>query len=202
MKKIMSDAMGLSDIGQIIPPSQFNLVDADDYILHEDNEKIFFMIKSKSDEYAFTNLGLVHVDGASAMSKKRTVRRYEFYKYSPSSVTIETAGTIDLDAEIKFKLGEKVFSIDVDKKQIEQLKDLYKTLVQIEKINYSNQIKLDIAHKTLEIAATSVGRSNCSGDLSQEFKEVNQYTFNWINHYRNEYIKKDFSDVYEKYINN
>ena len=198
----MSDAMGLSDIGQIIPPSQFNLVDADDYILHEDNEKIFFMIKSKSDEYAFTNLGLVHVDGTSAMSKKRTVRRYEFYKYSPSAVTIETAGTIDLDAEIKFKLGEKVFSIDVDKKQIEQLKDLYKTLVQIEKINYSNQIKLDVAHKTLEIAATSVGRSNCSGDLSQEFKEVNQYTFNWINHYRNEYIKKDFSDVYEKYINN
>ena len=108
------------------------------------------------------------------------------YKYAISNYT-----------EDKFNKKDEEYEQLVDK-----LKDLYKTLVQIEKINYSNQIKLDIAHKTLEIAATSVGRSSCNGDLSQEFKEVNQYTFNWINHYRNECIKKDFSDVYEKYINN
>ena len=31
-KNLASDALGLSDIGKIIPPSQFNQTDIDDYI--------------------------------------------------------------------------------------------------------------------------------------------------------------------------
>lgn len=202
MKKLMSDAMGLSDIGQIIPPEQFNMVDADDYILHEDNEKIFFMIKSRSDEYAFTNLGLIHVDGTSAVSKKRLVKRYEYYKNVPSEVTIETAGTIDLDAEIKFRLGGKVFSIDVNKNQIELLKDLYKSLVAIERIIASNESLLQCSLQTLDIASKSTTGTYCTGDLSQEFKQINEYSFNWIRSCRNEYIQKDFTNIFEKYLYN
>ena len=52
-KNFASDALGLSDIGKIIPPSQFHQTDIDDYIFHEDGEKIYFVIKSKSDEYCF-----------------------------------------------------------------------------------------------------------------------------------------------------
>ena len=37
--------------------------------MHEDGEKIYFLIKSKSDEYCFTNKGLLHLDGTSATSK-------------------------------------------------------------------------------------------------------------------------------------
>lgn len=33
-KNFASDALGLSDIGKIIPPSQFNQTDIDDYIFH------------------------------------------------------------------------------------------------------------------------------------------------------------------------
>lgn len=44
-KNFVSDALGLSDIGKIIPPSQFNQTDIDDYIFHEDNEWIYFVIK-------------------------------------------------------------------------------------------------------------------------------------------------------------
>ena len=69
--KIASDTLGLSDIGKIISPNDFDKVDGDDYIFHEDNEKIFFVIKSKSDEYVFTNYAVIHVDGSSAVSKKR-----------------------------------------------------------------------------------------------------------------------------------
>ena len=200
MKKLMSDAMGLSDIGQIIPPEQFNMVDADDYILHEDNEKIFFMIKSRSDEYAFTNLALVHVDGSSAVSKKRLVKRYEYYKNVPSEISIETAGTIDLDAEIKFKLGGKIFSIDVNKNQIELLKDLYKSLVAIERTVSGNQSLLEHSFQTLELASKSTNGTYCTGDLSQEFRQINEYSFNWIRSCRNEYIQKDFTNIFEKYL--
>ena len=71
LKKLASDALGLSDIGRIISPSDYDKVDADDFIMHEDEEKIFFLIKSRTDEYCFTNLVLIHFYWTSVVSKKR-----------------------------------------------------------------------------------------------------------------------------------
>lgn len=130
-KSFASDALGLSDIGKIIPPSQFNQTDIDDYVFHEDDEKIYFVIKSKTDEYCFTNIAFIHLDGQSAVSKKRTLKRYPYRYFAPSGIKIETAGTMDLDAELKFNLGELHFSIDIDKSQIEQIRDIYKALTAI-----------------------------------------------------------------------
>ena len=65
----MADVLGLSDVGSVITPKDYDKVDADDYVMHEDGEKIYFLIKSKSDEYCFTNKGLIHLDGTSATSK-------------------------------------------------------------------------------------------------------------------------------------
>ncbi|MBM9839723.1 PH domain-containing protein, partial [Rhodococcus hoagii] len=125
-KKIAADALGLSDIGKIIEPQDYDKTDADDYVMHEDNEKIYFLIKTKADEYCFTNLALIHVDGERATSSKRTLKRYPYSQYKISDVFLETAGKVDLDVEIKFKLGGEQFDIDVHKDQIEKLKDLYK----------------------------------------------------------------------------
>lgn len=130
-KSLASDAFGLSDIGKIIPPNQFNQTDIDDYIFHEDDEKIYFVIKSKTDEYCFTNVAFLHLDGQSAASKKRLLKRYPYRYYQPANIMIETAGTMDLDAELKFSLGGQVFSIDIDKNQIEQVRDIYKALTAI-----------------------------------------------------------------------
>lgn len=91
LKKFASDALGLSDIGKVIEPQDYDKTDSDDYVLHEIGEKIYFLIKTKADEYCFTNLALIHVDGDSAVSKKRTLKRYE-YKWNPiSNVSLETA---------------------------------------------------------------------------------------------------------------
>lgn len=103
-KNFASDALGLSDIGKIIPPAQFHQTDIDDYIFHEDNERIYFVIKSKSDEYCFTNLAFIHLDGQSATSKKRLLKRYPYRHYTPTGVLMETAGSMDLDVELKFVL--------------------------------------------------------------------------------------------------
>ena len=43
-------------------------------------------------------------------------------------MTIETAGTIDLDVELKFTIDDRAFSIDVRKDFLEPLKDIYKAL--------------------------------------------------------------------------
>ena len=77
-KKLAAEALGISDVGVIIAPADYDKVDADDYLFREDGEKIFFLIKSKKDEYCFTNFGLTHVDGESAVSSKRVIKRYEY----------------------------------------------------------------------------------------------------------------------------
>ncbi|PDM37311.1 hypothetical protein CMV37_20790 [Bacillus cereus] len=80
-------------------------------------------------------------------AKKRTLRRFSYSKYQIKNVALETAGTIDLDVEIKFQMGDEHYSIDVQKKHIEELKDLYKALLKIEEISYDNDITLQYAHK-------------------------------------------------------
>lgn len=130
-KNMASDLMGTSDIGKIIEPKDYNQTDIDDYIFHEDNERIFFLIKAKTDEYCFTNTTFIHLDGTSAMSKKRTLHRYPYKHYPISHVLLETAGTVDRDVEIKFNLGGTHFSIDIEKTQIEKVRDLYKALFSI-----------------------------------------------------------------------
>lgn len=202
-KQFAADALGLSDIGKIINPKDYDKVDSDDYIFHEDGEKIFFLIKSKMDEYCFTNLALIHVDGTSAMSKKRTVKRYDYYRFPITNVTIETAGTIDLDCEIKFNIGDLFFSIDVDKNQIEQLKDLYKSLIKINQTIASNSLMASKAKESLNVASsitTSVKMHE--GNLAQDFININEYCFKWFENVYNTYTVKDFTDVFTNYINN
>lgn len=200
--KMAADTFGLSDIGKIIDPSDFNKVDGDDYILNEDGEKIYFVIKSKSDEYVFTNRGLIHVDGASAVSKKRVVKRHEFYSERVHSVTLETAGTVDLDVEIKFSFAEEYFSIDVDKKQIEQLKDLYKALFEIGKIQSKNYKSYEDGINSLNMANQAISKGRLEGDIPSVLEEITRFNFNWMNEIRENYNNKDFGYVFEKYINN
>lgn len=219
-KKFASEALGLSDIGKIIPPKDYDKVESDDYILHEDNEKIFFLIKSKQDEYCFTNRALIHVDGTSAMSKKRTLKRYEYYKYPVSHVLLETAGTIDLDVEIKFKLGARSsassiskmsssssegisFSIDVDKNQLEQLKDLYKALYAMSLIESSNYSNYSGAYDNLNKAIQVVANNRSDGaNQAEELEKVTNYITQFLDDAKQKYVRKDYSEIFMKYINN
>jgi hypothetical protein len=201
--KVAADLLGLSDLGSVIKPADYDKVDSDDYVMHEDGEKIFFLIKSKADEYCFTNKALIHLDGTSAVSKKRTLRRYSYSSNSISGVSLETAGTIDLDIEIKFTLGSLHFSIDVHKKHIEEVKDLYKARIKISEITRDNEIALIYAKESLGTASGVLGQiAKYQGDIAGQFKELNEATFSWLTENRKQYHVKDFGFVFERYINN
>lgn len=204
LKRLAADALGLSDIGSIIDPKDFDKVSSDDYIFHEDGEQIFFLIKSKTDEYCFTNLAMLHLDGTSAVSSKRQLHRYDYRDHMISNVRLETAGTVDLDAEIKFIIGEVAFSIDVDKKQIEALKDLYKALHKMSMIMKKNQSHLRDAQQSLEMAAKVLtGTKNMSEvRLADEFAQVNEKAFDWLMSSKEKYIREDYADIFKLYINN
>lgn len=198
-KKLASEALGLSDIGVIVPPSDYNKVDADDYLFHEDGEKIFFLIKSKKDEYCFTNLGLIHVDGDSAVSSKRSIKRYDYATQHFSDVTIETAGTIDMDVELKFNVGGEVYSIDVRKNFIEQLKDIYKALITIGKMQRRDELARENAMHCLN----TLGAMYKVGSVASEETIVQHYNalLNAVNStVLDRFNRRDFGPVFERYI--
>lgn len=203
MFKIAANALGLSDIGKIIEPQDYDKTDADDYVMHEDNEKIYFLIKTKADEYCFTNLALIHVDGERATSSKRTLKRYPYSQYKISDVFLETAGKVDLDVEIKFKLGGEQFDIDVHKDQIEKLKDLYKALLRIAETTYENDILINQAEQSLDKAVTILHHTRPEQvNIETQYKELTEFGFTWLTSVRSQYHIKDFGDVFEKYRNN
>ncbi|GLC90154.1 PH domain-containing protein [Lysinibacillus piscis] len=201
-KKIAAEAFGLSDIGVVISPEDYDKTDADDFILHEIDEKIYFLIKTKADEYCFTNRAIIHVDGESAMSKKRLLRRYDYSLYSISDVFLETAGTIDLDVEIKFTIGNVALSIDIHKRFLDEIKDLYKALHAISYEQTHNAYKLEMAERSLSIAATSLGRiGNDTITPASSFKEITRFTNDWLVDHKQQYKKEDFTHIFNLYIN-
>lgn len=205
-KNLASEMMGTSDIGIIIEPQDFNKTDIDDYIFHEDNEKIFFVIKSKTDEYCFTNVAFMHLDGKSAMSKKRTLYRY-LYKHNPiKNVLLETAGTVDLDIEIKFLLGEQHFSIDIDKKQIEKIRDLYKALFTIGETCKEINRKRNILLQSNENIQKMFNLRELSEQAILNLPEIINQTAHQVEEYTNQRIREidhyDFSEIFERYLKN
>lgn len=202
-KKFASDALGLSDIGIVVPSSDFDKTDSDDFIFSEIDEKIYFLIKTKADEYCFTNYGLIHVDGENALSKKRLLRRYDYEYNTIEDVLLETAGTIDLDVEIKFTIGNVPLSIDIHKKFLSEIKDLYKALHAISLEQKTNAYKLEAAKQSLTLASTSLGRiGNDEVSPATSFEQITKFSHDWLIQNKEAYTKKDFGALFEKYINN
>jgi len=203
-KNLAADVLGLSDIGKIIDKKDFDKTDIDEYVFQEDNERIFVVIKSKTDEYCFTNRAFIHLDGNIAVSKKKTLHRYLYKHYPVSHVRIETAGTVDLDVEIKFKIGEKDISIDVDKKQIEQVRDIYKALFTISEKCKDIQKYMN----TLEHTHDAINKMFMLRELPEQailnlpdiiIQTVHQVETNF-NTRRNEIQNYDFGPIFERYI--
>lgn len=203
-KSLAADALGLSDIGKILDRKDFNKADVDDYIFQEDNERIFVVIKSKKDEYCFTNNAMIHLDGNLAISRKKTLHRYVYRHHPISQVRIETAGTVDLDVELKFKIGDRDISIDIDKKQIEQVKDIYKALFTISEKYRDIQKLMD----TLQNTHDAVNRMFVLRELPEQavlnLPDIINQTVSQVeahfNERRREIQNYDFGEVFARYI--
>jgi hypothetical protein len=198
-KKFAAEALGLSDVGLVVPPGDYDKVDADDYLFHEDQEKIHFLIKSRKDEYCFTNLALVHVDGDSAVSSKRTIKRYDYAQHPVGPVTIETAGTIDLDVELKFTMGDRAFSIDVRKDYLEALKDIYKALHTIGKLQRRDETGREHAVQSASVVGAML-KLNAAHDpaaVQAYYRAVLEAMNGAVLDY---HTRRDFGQVFERYM--
>jgi hypothetical protein len=193
-----AEALGISDIGAVIAPQDFDKVDSDDFVFHEDGERIYFLIKSKRDEYCFTNYAFIHVDGESAVSSKRSVKRYEYPTNRIGNVTIETAGKVDLDVELMFTVNDVPFSIAISRNYLEQLKDIYKALSTVSRVHHHATVTRDNALRCLD----TVGQMHKVTAVGSNEELVSRYQalVGAANDMFSQLSKRDYSDVFETYI--
>ena len=114
-------------------------------------------------------------------------------------MTIETAGTIDMDVELKFFVDDLAFSIDVRKSFLESLKDIYKALTMIARLQVRNEhARLNAAH-TLE-AISSMYRIGAPTTDDAVVKQYNALLDNLNAVVLDRFGGRDYSGVFEKYI--
>lgn len=201
ISNVVSDSVGLSDIGKVVHPNEFNKTQSDDFLL--EGERIYFLIKTRMDEYCFTNFAIIHVDGQSSISKKRTLKRYDYSMYDITNIQLETAGTIDLDVELNFHLGGNPFKISIKKDFIEDARDIYQTLKAMELEKNLNRSTYKALLNNLTVVTSSIG------NIKIENAAEGIHLFDNLLHRTEEkhkelqlnYLKKDYGYLFEKYIN-
>ena len=100
-------------------------------------------------------------------------------------------------------MGGAAYSIDVHKKHIEEVKDLYKTLFRISEITRDNEVALEHAKVSLEHATRALGRNTSSAPTQAEsFKEIAQVANGWLSNAQQKFVQKDFAAVFDRYIHN
>jgi hypothetical protein len=203
--RALAEATGTADICAVLKPADFPSADSYRYLLHEDGEMPFFVLKSKQGEYTFTDRAFVVLDGGNAVSKKRLVNRYPLSTHEFRDVKLETAGNIDLDIEIKFSLGGRGYSIDVEKKELDALTALYKALVAISEIQARGNTMMDLAKLAMERAAGSFRRAAATTGAGAGHDEtlvsVSQSAFEWLAHQYTVNNPSNFGPVFARYIN-
>ena len=102
-----------------------------------------------------------------------------------------------------FHLGGEAYSIDVDKKQIGQLADLYKALYDISLLTSGNATRHEEMLGALDRGIEAVSDARPTGtSKAEDLRAVTEYAHQWMEEARRRYVRKDFGEVFEKYINN
>ena len=142
---LASDITGGADVCECIPKDHFSQEPFMKYVLQD--EIAFIYLKSKKEHFIFTDQAVIFVLGNSAASKKRLIDRFDYGEYRLEDVRFETAGAsfTDGDCEIKFKLGGREISIDINKKSTDTAIHYYRALVELAKAQERNYHRLVMA---------------------------------------------------------
>ncbi|WP_394863510.1 PH domain-containing protein, partial [Paraclostridium bifermentans] len=175
-----SDALGLSELCKVITPNNYNKSLSDDFILEETGETIYFLLKSRTDEYCFTNRAIIILDSDSATNGSKTINRYEYSDNRISNISIVTAARIDLTTELLFSINELDIKISVERAYIDEIKDLYKVLVEIDIAQGRAVDTYDCAKKSVDFATKAIGKLAQVNDVLALYKALVEYNDNYI----------------------
>ncbi len=231
LKGAAASAAGTADVCDLLRPPQFAAAQSASFVDAELGERIFGVLRCRTvrtgsapnesicapcspavllpphpqDEYCFTDRALLHLDGNSPLSKKRLVTRYPWKEHRLSHVQIETAGNVDWDAELKFELAGKGWSIDVAKAELPCLTALWRALCHVAEAQAANERALDMAGKAFGAAAqtrTLSATAAAGGPLAPGalFQDVAEGAFAWLASKTELYRPASYGAILERFV--
>ena len=114
-------------------------------------------------------------------------------------VTLETAGTVDLDVELKFFLGEENFSIDVKKSELEGLTQFYKALVKLASEQKENKTHYQFSERALNTAFSTLAHSRPVDDLAGTAEKLTVMIDKHLNSTHERFGVKNYEHVFKLY---
>ena len=169
--KMTSELTGSADVCKIIPVEQFSQEVTLSYLIP--NERPYFLLRSKREEFVFTNLAFIISRGESATNTRRLTSRYNYFETTLTDVHFETAGisVTDRDCELKFNIGGQHHNIDIWKNETEQAKHVYRALVELSRNMVRNNVLMDLAKTALQ-STKNDNPLNDKGFISMQWAEA------------------------------
>lgn len=182
-------AMGAGDILEF--KSVDNLGANVKAFLHND-ETVYFYLESVYEHFAVTNRGIISSIHEGVASSKSTISRIDFKTTKIDNLLIETAGTIDRDAELKYSANDNKVSLDIHKSQLDDLFKLYHALANVSYIQKSNELLENNLKLSLELAKESVSTQGSNG-IASDYQTICEYAEGRLNGF----IKTDYSEAFK-----
>lgn len=162
-KAMTGDMLGTADNTTPIKRDKFGDTaacgDSLSFLLHTEKPLIF--LKSKIKEFIFTDVALIFIERDNAAGIKRFIRRFEWQTNAISvhsiKFTTPGAGMTDYACDIEFILGSELIAIDIVKEEIEYAKKVYRSIVEIARLQQQNSILNGIAGKALSATFSTSG---------------------------------------------
>ncbi|KAG6618722.1 Bacterial PH-like domain [Phytophthora cinnamomi] len=196
VKGLAGDLTGSADVCKIV--ADFSKCQASEYLLP--SETIAFSMVSCKEEFTFTNMALITLEGESATTTRKMVERYEYKDDKISQVKFESAGHVDRDCEIKFHIGSKGISIDVARGEQTSAQGIYKVLELISRAQVENERRWEISTLGIKHASEALRLTENSGQtLTKQSDEATAWLYEAYKrthpHCYRDVIQAAFSDL-------
>lgn len=159
LKGLASDLSGASDVCHIV--SDLRSCQANAYLVP--GEQIVFSFVSSKEEFSFTTHALLKIAGSSATTTRRLVERFRFKHEVVSHVKFETAGRVDRDCEIKFRIGSEHVSIDIARAEDDAARVYYKVIELLGREQRASERTWEFAKLSLKHASDALYLTENSG---------------------------------------
>ncbi|GMF33575.1 unnamed protein product [Phytophthora lilii] len=196
VKGIAGDITGTADVCKIV--ADFSKCLASEYLLP--NETIAFSMVSTKEEFTFTNMALIKLEGENATTTRKLVERYDYKENLVNHVKFESAGHVDRDCEIKFAIGSRSMSIDIAKAELTSAQGIYKVLELLSRSQKANERLWEISTLGIKHASEALYLTENSGQtLTKQSDEATAWLYEAYKrthpHCYRDVIQAAFSDL-------
>ena len=193
--KVGAELSGSANNCTMLSRSEFDKESSLDYLLPNESAMIF--LKSSKDEFIFTDRALIFIDGDSVTSPKRTIKRTEYYDHPIEHIVFVTAGVMDNDVSISFKLGSIGFHIDIKKSEVENAKLITRCLQNLLimqdnlKMRYELELKMKVELERMNVHITS------GGQYAEILANSEAASERWVNRLMDKYLLVSYKSAFD-----